>query len=70
MAKSASSVLYCLGRFATSVHVITKWGQEKHEAAGHKECQVCLLGCLEGRTSIQVEHVTSQFVLGGALTAL
>lgn len=46
MAKSASSVLHYLGRFTTSVHVITKWVQENHEAAGHKKCRVRLRRCL------------------------
>lgn len=43
MAKLAFSALYCLERLDTSAHVITKQGQENHEAADRKKCCVCLL---------------------------
>lgn len=52
-AVSASSVLYCPGRFNTSAHVITKQGQENHEATGHlkKKNAVCACPGVSGRRS-------------------
>lgn len=68
--KSASSKLYYLRRFNTSVHVTTKWGQKNLATAGQKNSHGCLLRYLGGRTSKQEEHVISQFVPGRAPTPL
>lgn len=67
-AKSASSVLCCLGRFNTFVHVTTKWGQENHEATQAIKSTLCTFLGVSGRQDQHPGRTCHQPVLAGQST--